>query len=771
MSALCLAAACGGGSDNNDHLVDAPTVGTHQCNDGIDNDGDGKIDFPDDPGCTSPTDDTEDSLPAPQCSDGRDNDGDGKVDYPDDPGCITPQQDDETDDCPSGPNCPACADGKDNDGNGKIDYPMDPGCSSASDTTEFTENPLACGANVMIKQLPANGMDTGTSPATASGLISTTCGGAGPEVVYEIHVAQPQVMVATTVGAGTSEDTVLYVRDSTCMTELACNDDDTTAGTGASTLTVSLQTGTYYLVVDAATSTSSGAYALSVKFYVGEGVACSSNDMCGPGLVCRVPMGGSAKVCSKHVCSDGVDDDGDGKKDFPDDPGCTSADDDDETDDCPTGPNCPQCADGKDNDGDGKTDYPADTSCASASSTSESCTTHEGVTDLTMPVTVGDTSAAGVVMDSTLACAFEPGPDLAFGLKLPATTSLNIDIAAIDDFNFFGSAELLGATCGGTAIECEEFADDGLSQTNLAAGQYFLMVQSGDPTLDVGKFQITVSGVIKHGESCESPLAQSGALTCGDGYGCGGTVGSRTCVVAECSDGIDNNHDGKIDYPEDPGCSSPNDAVEDTVCPGANCPVCSDGMDNDTDTLTDYPADWGCSSAAGTTEKFCMPDMDVASQALITMPTTTGTTIGMHDDLTPTCTSNSMAPDIVFGLSLPVPVAALTLDTKGSLNMGSTTAAFDTVLYVKDAACTTGVEYACNDGTDVSTINMTNVKPGNYAVVVDGYSTHTGTVKLNVTGTVVDGTKCESTLFTNNVLKCTGASTCKGTAGSKTCKP
>lgn len=38
---------------------------TTECNDGVDNDGDGKIDYPDDPGCTSPEDDSEDSEGGP----------------------------------------------------------------------------------------------------------------------------------------------------------------------------------------------------------------------------------------------------------------------------------------------------------------------------------------------------------------------------------------------------------------------------------------------------------------------------------------------------------------------------------------------------------------------------------------------------------------------------------------------------------------------------------------------------------------------------------
>lgn len=54
-----------------------------ECNDGIDNDGDGKIDFPNDPECKSADDDSE----APECSNGKDDDGDGKIDRAD-PGCY-----------------------------------------------------------------------------------------------------------------------------------------------------------------------------------------------------------------------------------------------------------------------------------------------------------------------------------------------------------------------------------------------------------------------------------------------------------------------------------------------------------------------------------------------------------------------------------------------------------------------------------------------------------------------------------------------------------
>ncbi|MEK7390798.1 MAG: peptidoglycan-binding protein [Patescibacteria group bacterium] len=80
-----------------------PTV--KQCNDRLDNDSDGLIDYPSDPGCRSFTDNSEDSdipLPPPtgdmQCGDGIDNDNDDVVDYPYEPGCSSAGDDSERND-------------------------------------------------------------------------------------------------------------------------------------------------------------------------------------------------------------------------------------------------------------------------------------------------------------------------------------------------------------------------------------------------------------------------------------------------------------------------------------------------------------------------------------------------------------------------------------------------------------------------------------------------------------------------------------------------
>jgi hypothetical protein len=58
---------------------------TPACNDGVDSDGDGLVDYPNDPGCFAGGDDSE----VEDCQDGRDNDNDGFIDFPADPQCTT----------------------------------------------------------------------------------------------------------------------------------------------------------------------------------------------------------------------------------------------------------------------------------------------------------------------------------------------------------------------------------------------------------------------------------------------------------------------------------------------------------------------------------------------------------------------------------------------------------------------------------------------------------------------------------------------------------
>jgi hypothetical protein len=109
------------------------------CSDGSDDDGDGRIDHPDDPGCDSATDPFETNTKLP-CDNGFDDDDDGLRDSAD-PGCRDPRWSRED---------PECDDGSDNDGDGAIDAaggpggePADPECDGRRWARR--EKPRGCG--------------------------------------------------------------------------------------------------------------------------------------------------------------------------------------------------------------------------------------------------------------------------------------------------------------------------------------------------------------------------------------------------------------------------------------------------------------------------------------------------------------------------------------------------------------------------------------------------------------------------------------------------
>ena len=738
------------------------------CSDGIDNDDDGQIDFPADLGCVSPDDDTENSAPSPACSDGRDNDGDGRTDFPVDPGCAVPQIDSEVDDCPDGPDCPQCADGVDNDDNGSTDYPADPGCVAAGDGIEFTDNTIACGAGLVVNQLPPNGMVMTALPTNSVSNLASPCGGGNGVrgVAYVFHVPAPSVIVATTSDSLTTFDTVLDLRAASCTdasAELACHDDISVANK-ASRITRALDAGTYYLIVQGKTAADNGMFVLDVDFFPGAGSPCATPDECGPGLECRVPPGQTAKVCLGPVCDDGIDEDSDGKTDYPADPGCGTPADGDEADTCatPSDPACPACSNGADDDGDGSTDYPADPSCAAASGVSESCVQSEAVIVATGPVTTGNT--VGATNDYTPvpgnvnghACSTtgtHTAPDLVVQLDLPATQSLQLRLGPV---GYDSSHSLLGATCAGAPIDCSDNAI--MNPINgLAAGRYYVVIDGY--STGSGAFTLTVTGTIANGQSCESPFFAPEGLACNAGYACQGAPGSRVCAPTQCNDGIDNNTDTRMDFPGDPGCTSISDETESTVCPGPSCPACADGIDNDNDQQIDYPADTTCAAASSTTED-CRETEPLLP---ISAPTTTGTLAGATDDHDPSCSTANL-PDRIYSLDITTPLQRLDIDTEGSV--------VDTVLSLMTSACTEP-SLQCDDdgglGAGDSLISRTNVLPGAYKIAVDAKFTPADTYALHVTGTLYPGGSCEGPLVAAGVVVCPPMFGCNGTPGARTC--
>lgn len=148
-----------------------PPLPPAQCQNGIDDDGDGLVDL-NDPGCVSSGDDSEFNQrppppppPPPQCQDGLDNDNDGFIDL-NDPGCSDSADIDETNGGGGTPPVAQCQDGIDNDNDGLVDM-ADPGCSGSTDNNE-TDSVGGGGGP------PGGGSSPSTPPPTNSG------GGGGP---------------------------------------------------------------------------------------------------------------------------------------------------------------------------------------------------------------------------------------------------------------------------------------------------------------------------------------------------------------------------------------------------------------------------------------------------------------------------------------------------------------------------------------------------------------------------------------------------------------
>ncbi|MBU0536327.1 MAG: hypothetical protein KKE20_05140, partial [Nanoarchaeota archaeon] len=373
---------------------------TPLCSDGIDNDGDGLVDYPADPGCEDADDDNEtDPVTLPECSDGLDNDGDGLVDYPADLGCENSGDDDETDSVV----IPECDDGLDNDNDGLVDLD-DPGCENENDDNETDPAvPPEC----------SDGLDN-----DGDGLVDLAdpgCVNAGDDdetnVICVNHFEISSVrMDGVNVQEGNTYNVPAsalsngyipfdYYFRNTGIRDIFGRNYTTTMVIGgfiaAQDLSVMPDVNAYSTIIegqdfDISSALAQGVYNLTVVAYGHDEDACIQADT----FQFYARVNASAPV---YACSDSIDNDGDGLVDAYDpgcydsgaynpfdnnehdtlpecsdhfdndddnhidlaDPGCEDANDDDETDPV----TLPECADGLDNDGDGLVDYPADLGC------------------------------------------------------------------------------------------------------------------------------------------------------------------------------------------------------------------------------------------------------------------------------------------------------------------------------------------------------------------------------------------------------------------------
>ena len=302
-------------------LTEAP-----KCQNGIDDDGDGLVDFGEDPGCATYADISERDPNGPACDNGRDDDGDRLSDFPLDPGCAGVTDDSERD--------PAlvCDDGIDGDGDGLVDFPADAGCSSPTDASETSED-LVCDDG---RDNDGDGLTDFPADPGCSGQRDSS--ERSPSLVCDDGVDND--------GDGLTD----FPADPACTSptypsELeACRDGLDNDGDGR-----------VDFPADAGCSSATDASEIED---CDDGI---DND--GDGRIdfpadagCSSARDGSERDPAL-ACDDGLDNDADGLADFPADPGCSSPTETSEVS---------SCQDGVDNDSDGRIDFPADPECASA---------------------------------------------------------------------------------------------------------------------------------------------------------------------------------------------------------------------------------------------------------------------------------------------------------------------------------------------------------------------------------------------------------------------
>lgn len=583
-----------------DAVVDAapPAV---QCADGLDNDGDGRVDL-DDRGCRTAEDDNEgDEITLPQCDDAEDNDADGLIDLLD-PDCTGPADPRES----GGNAAVACTNGLDDDSDGYTDFPLDPGCGAAGDADEADGNPPDCfnevdddadglidyprdpgcvgrgdgdEADPMQAPVCANGVDDdadGTTDypadtgceAAASGSEVGPCGG-DTELIdltnlqeYRGDLLQAPARFQGSCGGNSGgEHVFLYVVDrplerlvfstlnidTQIPTVLYLRAQCGQPGDSACVRGSPQRPGTELVIEQPAP----GRYYLFVDTGARDAVVGGYRLTVNP---VAVPQ-----------CRDGLDNDADGRLDAAD-PGCEEADDVDETNPDPL----PECGDGVDNDGDGRIDHPDDPECHFAGIDQELRLCAEGVATIPVGQRGGRFPLPVVMGGGTSAGSCEAGVGAEVVLILDLDVASDVSVRVVDDGGrVVQGTRYIRTTCEDPASEvvCGRGVDMALEAEGLLRGRYYVFLEQGfAPAANPRTAEVTV-----------------------------------VSVIGECNDEVDNDADGRIDR-DDRGCETSRDPSE--IDPPA-VPACGNGIDDDMDGDVDYPADSGCVAAGDVREGGC----------------------------------------------------------------------------------------------------------------------------------------------------------------------
>ncbi len=403
-------------------------------------------------------------------------------------------------------------------------------------------------------------------------------------------------------------------------------------------------------------------------------------------------------------CVNGMDDDNDGKIDFPYDPGCSGYGDRSEAD----GVTPPGCSDGMDNDRDGKIDYPDDDGCIAASDYNEkgSCGNTYDPPKLSNGLALTIDTSRGV-FESQGSCGGQGSPELVVLYRLTHAVEA-LEISTVSPVTSVPTTLYVRKEACLTSeqeIACQR-EEQGKAQNGHA-----LTI----PNLSAGDYYIYVDGVA----------------------GAGGLVDIivNEKPLAECLNGIDDNQDGRTDYPLDPACTEPADRDEGDFSPS----LCSNDEDDDNDGKVDYPLDPGCLNAAWQNESdVCGVGVNAQvyfyGQEHIIVNTNTSNSTYASNELSGSC-GGQQKPEVVILYRNPHN-ARLVINTSYPETQSPS------VIYMRTECGNTGTEIRCNDGTAAGAssgrVVINQAAPGDYWIVIDTKVGVGGIVKMSISSERLD---------------------------------
>ena len=320
-------------------------------------------------------------------------------------------------------------------------------------------------------------------------------------------------------------------------------------------------------------------------------------------------------IIGPRECEDGKDNDGDGRIDWNtpgnNDPGCPSADDDNESDE-------PLCNNLKDDDGDGKIDL-NDAGCQGQGDDNEA-SSPLGSLDVNIS---NDQVIKGWSCDQDRTALsnkvhFYDGQVGLEGSIFLGSGSANIPReAAVGDacLNGLFRAGDIKNNNHGYVFNLPASIRDGKRHAIYAYG--INLGGAADNTKLPGSPKIFPAAECADGldndRDGKKDFTPPSGSTADDGCTSATDTTEFTPPVTECNDGIDNDGNGKADFsganglPADSGCFSALDKIE--AAPSTPPPpppppaaLCNDDIDNDLDGTKDFPNDVGCSSLTDNTE-------------------------------------------------------------------------------------------------------------------------------------------------------------------------